>query len=1069
MKRLFLILCLSLCPFLTQASEMAEIFKPSQKNEIKIGDKVTASIFSIFGNWNNGAFKNIRLEQDKNKISVDYDVKYPEANGIYKLRIDRKEDSLFSFDVSGTLPDALTPGLQYVQFTLPIEDIDSISVKSKDKEIIIAIPEKKEKAKLLEDRNSEKCTLKLKNGDIFTFSDYNTMLYIQDNRQWGSPDISIRFWLRKAEKDFKLSFLMNYQENIAYPVPLGNSANSFRQDEIADDKKGGWTDQGKSNDLRMMPAGTYCYGKIPFIVAAEEYGRKAGTVVTAGSVRNIAVAEVDLPLPPNLRAGGLALLHCSAWTPNTLLGEIDVFYDETGVQTIPVVGGTDAANWWGAAGHQNAQVVWKSSNPQMPVGVHASFFTLNGRSANRLRFRIMNPNAVWMILGVTLLKEPVKIEQKEAKQLITKADKDWLPVNFTLNTIPNSPMDFSFINKELAPAGKWGRVIVSPEGQLSFENAKDRKLRLYGTNLCNSACFPEKQDAEFLTDYLLSMGINSIRIHHHDSLLVKQNEGELELDPVNLDRLDYLIAQCRKKGIYITTDLYTSRNLRSGELSELQKKYPGESPKLLLLTTDEGTENWKKFARLWLTHRNPYTGLSLAEDPVLVFLNLVNEDTLTFSWKNCQPVVEAYEKYAKAQGISQIRTEIGDPYFGKFLYEFQVERLKIMENFVKEELKAKCMLTSCNFGGNQVTTMIRNNFDVADDHMYVGHPTFLGPKWSLPHAYQQGSTLEREAPVPGCLFPGIIYGKPFFITELNFCAPVETRSEGALLTGAYSSLQDISGVYRFNFTHSLNKLHSQNRSIVPFESINDPVMQISDRIISAMFLRGDVKSSDIKISYTIPEAFWEKQSDSGYPWIRSLGLIARVGAVFEKAPFPGTFNYKNLPPEIKKRFERFEKERITVSSTDEISLDVQKGIMTVNTPRCTAVTLPKGKSANAGLLSVSSPDCFQTIAAISRDGSPLESSKDIVLFQMTNICASGEIYRNEERTIMEKYGSSPLLLLRGKAEISLKINSEAKVFALNIEGKVLGETASRFSDGTLHFTADTGSFPGGVFAYSIKR
>ncbi|MBN2641192.1 MAG: hypothetical protein JXR78_06045, partial [Victivallales bacterium] len=583
------------------------------------------------------------------------------------------------------------------------------------------------------------------------------------------------------------------------------------------------------------------------------------------------------------------------------------------------------------------------------------------------------------------------------------------------------------------------------------------------------ACFMEKKDAEHLTDYFLSMGINSLRIHHHDTLLVKKSSGKMELDPENIDRLDYLIAQCKKKGIYITTDIYCSRRLREGELEDVKKKYPKLHPKRIITSTPEGMENWKTFARLWLTHRNPYTEMTLTEDPTLVFVNLVNEDTLSYNWNNCPPIAEAYQEYAAKKGVEKISTELGDPHFGKFLYEFQVKYLKEMERFVKNELNAGFMVTSCNFGGNKVTTMIRNQFDAADDHMYVAHPTFPQKPWSLPHNYSQVSTLPREAPVPGCLFPGIIYGKPFFITELNFCAPNRYRSEGALLTGAYCALQDISGIYRFNFSGSLRRLKGDKQQIVPFESVFDPIMQISDRIIAAMFIRNDVKSSDYKISYTIPTDFFGKQRDSGYPWVRSIGLIARIGAVFENKPFPGTFNYKNMPLEIQHRYERFNKDKIAVSSTDEIILNARQGMMTVNTERTAAITVPKGKSAEAGVLSVSAPDCFQTVAAISRDGKPLSQSQDIVVFQLTNICSTGERYGNEDRTVMEKYGTGPLLLFRGKAEISLRLNSEAKVYALNLTGKTLGEVESHYKDGSLRFTADTGTFPGGVFGYNIRK
>ena len=37
-------------------------------------------------------------------------------------------------------------------------------------------------------------------------------------------------------------------------------------DSVANDRKGGWTDQGPDNDLRIFPVGRHCYGPAVFDV-----------------------------------------------------------------------------------------------------------------------------------------------------------------------------------------------------------------------------------------------------------------------------------------------------------------------------------------------------------------------------------------------------------------------------------------------------------------------------------------------------------------------------------------------------------------------------------------------------------------------------------------------------------------------------------------------------------------------------------------------------------------------------------------------------------------------------------
>ena len=132
---------------------------------------------------------------------------------------------------------------------------------------------------------------------------------------------------------------------------------------------------------------------------------------------------------------------------------------------------------------------------------------------------------------------------------------------------PGSIMDFSPLLD--APAGKYGRLTVNPRGHFSFAARPAEDVRFYGVNLCYSAAFPSREQAEQLADAIARAGYNSVRLHHNDGMLLADSPGGMKLDPAMLDRQDYLIHCLKRRGIYLTVDLYCDRKLSPEETAGL--------------------------------------------------------------------------------------------------------------------------------------------------------------------------------------------------------------------------------------------------------------------------------------------------------------------------------------------------------------------------------------------------------------------------------------------------------------------------------------------------------------------
>ncbi|WP_294435937.1 hypothetical protein [uncultured Victivallis sp.] len=924
--------------------------------------------------------------------------------------------------------------------------------------------------------------LPLANGVEYLFQvDGEVYLTIQDNRSWNQDGgFSIRF---EQAKNHGFSLQIDRRRPQTFPVDISGVTNRTFADPKAGDGKGGWTDQGPGNDMSVFDVKSLKYKEIPFSIVDEKKTGKPGVIVVAGSVRNMAPAEITLPLPSGLKVRGFSLLHASGWVETNQIGEVIVRYADTGTETIPITGGVDVGNWWVAGDFGNGKIAWSSRNAMRTVGLYASSFALHGSEPVALTFRIVHPEAIWLIAGVTLSERPMLLPKHVARPVIGKANKDWQPIKFERRVTPGSALDFSSIAITHKPAGRYGHAKIAPNGTVVFEKAPEKRLRLSGVNLCETALFLSKPEAEKLAKFLAAQGINAVRYHHHDNGLTDPKSADsTTLNPVTLDKLDYLTAKLKEQGIYLTFDIYTSRKLRPGDNLEVFRRYPGylektghTGAKNAFLFCDDAFENWKRFARNWLTHKNPYTGLSLAEDPAVVFVNLSNEDTIGNSWNHTpgsllqQLLADEYAKHCRKNPGLNPAPSPGNRDFMRFLYTQARNRSQQMMDFLRNELGARFLMTSANNGGDLASTWLRDVYDVVDDHIYQDHPMFPEKSWGLPMAFGQGCVIAGHGWVPLNLLRGRIYGKPFYITEVDFCSPNMYRAEEGPLMGAYGALQDIDGYFRFNFSSSDWRLTGRQKRIVVFESVYDPVKQLSDRISAALFLRGDVKPSPVRVGYTIPRNLFAKRDDYGFPALNTSGLVNQIGAVFDDRPVPGVLDHNRVTDRrAAENFKRYKAAGIADSVTGEIRMEPEKKTFQVSTPRSAVVTLPRNTDVN-GMLTVKDSDTFQTFAVISLDGKELRISDSMVVLQSTDVETLGIRFADQDRRRVEATGDGGLLLRHGTAKLSFATDGPRRVTAVDFQGDELGEIPAQWKAGQLTFPADNFKYPGGIAGYHITR
>lgn len=166
-------------------------------------------------------------------------------------------------------------------------------------------------------------------------------------------------------------------ESNACFIPLSKAANMGFADERPDDGKGGWTDQGAKNDLRMIPLGKSQFGTIPFLIL-DPSSNSGKSCVVVSATPNSKFPKASHPMELGKKLKSLSFLSSGGWLPDTgIVGKYIVKYVDGSTAEIPVECGVNIGDWWGASSRQlsNGECVWSGRNELSIVGLFAFTWT----------------------------------------------------------------------------------------------------------------------------------------------------------------------------------------------------------------------------------------------------------------------------------------------------------------------------------------------------------------------------------------------------------------------------------------------------------------------------------------------------------------------------------------------------------------------------------------------------------------------------------------------------------------------------------------------------------------------
>jgi hypothetical protein len=607
-----------------------------------------------------------------------------------------------------------------------------------------------------------------------------------------------------------------------------------------------------------------------------------------------------------------------------------------------------------------------------------------------------------------------------------------------------------------APAGREGFLraqggrIVRPDG---------RRFRFWGVNLCGADCFPSATEAEQLAGDLARMGINLVRFHHLDSewgrsIFEPESDNTRQLSAESLERLDYLLAQLKRRGIYANLNLNVLRKYRAGDgVRDWQALGIGKgatffNPRLIELQ--------QEYACQLLTHRNPHTGLEYRHDPAIAVVEVVNENSLLEAWVNGRLIGQDHERpgiwspipisYADeltdlfnewlAQGLpvrelDRLRTEtqagpggavprLTPAEFGaasrerfqteaRFYLELERRFFERMHHLLRDELGLKALLVGTADHNHHFSGLAHLSaqlqFDVVDGHGYWQHPRLENETWTRNTPMVNDpldSTVVRLARTP-------MVARPYTLSEVNHPFPHEYAAEGFPILTAYSMFHDWDGIV--GFTWGPGRRTPAADGIRPngwFDLSNNPVKLATLQACALMWHRQDVAPARRSVTrFYSPER-----------------LLENLRADPAKAPpffiegFP-----KSTPLQHATRFRFGEKavgrlpgaaplDRI-VSDTGELGwyhADRGRGVVTVDTARSQALIgfVKRGELSTRNLDAELETD-FCALLLTSLDDRPLNRSSRLLLIAVARLSNTGFGWKPDHQTV-DQWGHGPVLV-----------------------------------------------------------
>lgn len=708
-------------------------------------------------------------------------------------------------------------------------------------------------------------------------------------------------------------------------------------------------------------------------------------------------------------------------------------------------------------------------------------------------------------------------------QAATPAEVPMVPfvVDWSADVTAAPLADVSFLLH--APAGKEGFIGVR-NGHLALPDGS--RFRIWGINATMQAGLPAKAEAPLVAASLARRGLNCVRFHFLDrlaptGLIDASRDDTRRLDPQQLDRLDFFIAELQRHGIYANLNLNVGRTYKAGD-GVRDFELLG-FPKGLTYFNERLIELQQEYARELLTHVNPYTGHAYSAEPAVAIVEFVNENSLVEAWFsnrllgnqtnkpsgtwNDIPPSYAAEltvqyntwlaKRLPPEALARLRTEAGvaedqpvprlrrEEFGQASKARFQAEGAFYVDvergfflrlaAFLREELGVKSLLVGNSDHGHSRSgypiVASTSLLDVVDGHVYWQHPNYLtDPKTGRRAGFEIKNTPMVDDPLHSSvvqLSRSAVAGKPYTVSEVNHPFPNEYAAEGVPVLAAYAALQDWDGVFWYTLAHQsvpgLDDVVAGH-----FDFAKDPVKLSQVAAGALMFLRGDVQPA----RQTAARSYTREQV------LDSIRLPGSEGPYFTPGfplslPLQQAVRVASLDGTASADFGPVAPSPIE-SDTGELAWHAagkHTGLVRVNTARSQALigfcAQAKGGTEH---LAFTLENSFAAVTLSSLDVRPIVTAPRLLLTLGARVGNSGMAW-NAKRTSLETWGHAPTTIEPVRGTLRIKNLSPARGLTmqpLDGAGRPMGSPITAKKDGD-HWIFPLGEPPTTWALLSVER